>query len=136
MGRRFVLPQGQAHPFLPKIKLRTQSLGQVMNTQCHCGQVTIKLPGPPSKLNRCSCSICLRYGALWAYYVPEHINLSGPTDTYVWGDRMITFHRCQHCGVLTHWLDIDNEQTRCGINMQNMELHNLEGIPEYASHNA
>lgn len=105
-----------------------------MKTQCHCGHVTIKSPTAPVKLNRCGCSICRRYGALWAYYAPKEISISGPTDTYVWGDRMLTHHRCQNCGVLTHWLDIDCEQERCGINMQNTELRELEGIPEYNGH--
>jgi len=57
--------------------------------------------------------------------------VTGPTDTYVWGDRMITFHRCQVCGVLTHWTEIDSDVGKIGVNMQNMCASELKGIPEY-----
>lgn len=113
-----------------------------METECHCGSVRITLPHAPQKLNRCSCSICRRYGALWAYFDPEKITISGSTDTYVWGDRMIEFHRCKTCGVLTHWAHTDNGPSEgaskgsgnIGVNMQNMELSQLAGIPERDGH--
>ena len=113
-----------------------------METECHCGSVRITLPHAPQELNRCSCSICRRYGALWAYFAPEKLTISGSTDTYTWGDRMIEFHRCKTCGVLTHWAHTDNGPSRgaregngnIGVNMQNMELSQLTGIPERDGH--
>ncbi len=105
-----------------------------MDIRCHCGKVKLQLPTLPVKLNRCSCSICKRYGALWSYYAPESIKVSGSTDTYIWGDRMIAFHRCQNCGVVTHWTRIDGGSGNIGINMRNSDAATLSGIPEYDGH--
>lgn len=105
-----------------------------MNIQCHCGQVSVLLPELPRKLNRCSCSICRRYGALWSYYPANCITVSGTTDAYIWGDRMIVFHRCQICGVLTHWSHNSDASGDIGINMQNADPNALADIFEYDGH--
>ena len=105
-----------------------------MNTECHCGQIKIALQAAPEKLNRCSCSICRRYGALWAYFDQSSLKISGETDTYVWGDKMIAFHRCPNCGVLTHWSHIDGDVGKIGINMQNADQGILREIPQYDGH--
>jgi len=36
---------------------------------CHCGAVQLEIPSAPDHLTNCNCSICWRYGALWAYFV-------------------------------------------------------------------
>lgn len=105
-----------------------------MECKCHCGAVTIAIPELPSKLNRCSCSICRRYGALWGYFVPDQVRITGETDTYVWGDRMIVFHRCRECGVLTHWASNGEDFGKMGVNMQNMDVSGLIGIPQQDTH--
>lgn len=105
-----------------------------MDIHCHCRKVSIRLPGQPLKLNRCTCSICRRYGALWSYYPPESVLISGATDTYIWGDKMIAFHRCQCCGVLTHWMHIDGDIGDIGVNLQNSDPALLDGIAEYDGH--
>ena len=35
---------------------------------CHCGSVSIRLPQAPAEITHCNCSLCRRYGVLWAYY--------------------------------------------------------------------
>jgi hypothetical protein len=105
-----------------------------MNTECHCGQIKVDLQAAPEKLNRCSCSICRRYGALWAYFDPAALKILGRTDTYIWGDKMIAFHRCPNCGVLTHWSHIDGHVGKIGINMQNADQGALTKIPQYDGH--
>lgn len=42
---------------------------------CHCGHISLELPAPPAKTNECRCSVCYRYGALWAYYPEEEVNV-------------------------------------------------------------
>lgn len=44
---------------------------------------------------------------------------------------MIAFHRCQSCGVLTHWTHIDGSAGNIGVNMQNCDAVTLCDIPEY-----
>ena len=46
---------------------------------CHCGAAHWTLEGDPGSITACNCTLCSRYGALWAYdYVDERIRLDGP----------------------------------------------------------
>ena len=45
----------------------------------------------------------------------------GATQPYVWGDRMLAFHRCRSCGVTTHWQSLDGTQTRMAINARTID---------------
>jgi hypothetical protein len=88
---------------------------------CHCGAVRIVLEPAPAELTDCNCSICRRYGALWAYYERAQVqfNPKAPaTDIYMWGDKALEFHRCKTCGCVTHWLGADKSKTRMGVNMR------------------
>ena len=43
----------------------------------------------PESATACNCTMCRRYGALWAFdYEGEGINVSGPTQTYVRGESI------------------------------------------------
>jgi len=72
---------------------------------CHCGRVQIKLPKPP-KLNECHCTVCYKYGSLWAYFQPSEVTIKVADDTSLAeysrsdGDGSITFNRCCHCGCM------------------------------------
>lgn len=46
-----------------------------LTAKCHCGRVNIEIPSLPTKINECRCSICYRYGAQWAYYHPDDVNI-------------------------------------------------------------
>ena len=56
----------------------------------------------------CNCTICRRYGALWAYLrgeAPVELILRpdpAATETYRWSTEMLAFHRCKVCGCVTH----------------------------------
>ena len=71
---------------------------------CHCGTVRWSFAGTPELAAACNCTVCRRYGALWAYdYEDERIGVSGPTRVYVWGSRTIGFHFCADCGCVAYW---------------------------------
>ncbi len=76
---------------------------------------------PPETVTDCNCSICRRYGVLWAYYSPRQVVVSGATDIYMWDDRSIAFHRCKTCGCVTHWASADPARDRMGVNARLME---------------
>ena len=62
----------------------------MLTATCHCGAVKVQVPRKPRSLTSCNCSICRRYGTLWAYYKDADVQLiaaSGATDDYIWGDK-------------------------------------------------
>jgi hypothetical protein len=86
--------------------------------------VHVSVPDLPAKVTECRCTICRRYGALWAYYRKEDVALSGPTDVYVWGRRRIVFHRCSNCGCIVGWLPL-GAYPECGINARVLDGFDL-----------
>lgn len=85
---------------------------------CHCGAVRLSAPRAPTEVTECNCSICRRLGARWAYYNPSEVKIQriGSTEPYVWGDRMLAFHRCRRCGCVTHWQSLDGARPRMAVN--------------------
>ncbi len=86
---------------------------------CHCGVVTVTLAAAPTEVTLCNCSLCHRYGVIWAYYSADEVQVSpdpSPTDTYAWNGRNVDFHRCSTCGCVTHWVPRDAKRKRRGIN--------------------
>ncbi len=47
----------------------------MLSATCHCGAVRIHIPRKPRSLTNCNCSICRRYGVLWAYYRDAEVKL-------------------------------------------------------------
>jgi hypothetical protein len=101
----------------------------MISTTCHCGAVTIQIPHRPETLTNCDCSICRRYGALWAYYTRDEVKItakSGTTSAYTWGRKTIQFVRCNACGCVTHWEPTVPERgPRIGVNARNFEPDQL-----------
>lgn len=94
----------------------------MIEATCHCGAVRLSAKTEPVEVTECNCSICSRLGARWAYYSPSEVTLprAGSTQPYVWGDRMLAFHRCKACGVVTHWQSLDGTKDRMAINARTM----------------
>ena len=90
----------------------------MITASCHCGSTSLEVETAPSEVTDCNCSICRRYGTLWAYYSPKQVKRppEGTTQTYMWGDKDIAFHRCPHCGCVTHWFPVGPARDRMGIN--------------------
>jgi hypothetical protein len=72
--------------------------------------VRLEVEVAPTEVNDCNCSLCRRYGVLWAYCRPGRpgegaarlVQGEAETQAYVWGDKELAFHFCRHCGCLTH----------------------------------
>lgn len=88
----------------------------MVESSCHCGAVKLQIETAPDTVKDCNCSICHRYGVLWAYYTLDKVRITGPTDIYMWDDREIEFHRCKTCGCVTHWWPVDESRNRMGVN--------------------
>jgi len=47
---------------------------------CHCGATRFELSEAPVSLTRCTCSLCAKTRALWAYYTPAQFRLTTPQE--------------------------------------------------------
>ena len=84
-------------------------------------------------MNLCQCSICRRYGAEWIYYRVPEVDIQNKEGTstkkYIWGDRMLEFHFCDHCGCVTYWYPIDKpEENDMAVNSRMIEPEELKGV--------
>jgi len=72
-----------------------------MKGTCHCGALEWQLDGDPGSITACNCTICRRYGALWAYdWEEERIRISGATSVYTRKELkapFLEFHFCSSC---------------------------------------
>ena len=104
----------------------------MVTASCHCGAVSIDLASAPIDVTDCNCSICRRYGVLWAYYPHDAVRITGHperTAEYVWGDRELRFVRCATCGCVTHWEPlVPGPDSRRGVNMRNADPADIAGV--------
>jgi hypothetical protein len=96
----------------------------LLTATCHCGAVRVELPRRPRSLTSCNCSICRRYGALWAYYKPSSLRVvcsTGATSSYSWGRKRIRFVHCNTCGCVTHYERNGAPERTIGVNARNID---------------
>ena len=91
---------------------------------CHCGNVRWRFDRVPESATACNCTVCRRYGVLWAYdYEDEEIHVSGPTQAYVRGEH-IGFHFCPTCGCVAYWRSLEASKEgrrRIAVNLRLVE---------------
>ncbi|KAI0471649.1 Mss4-like protein [Xylariaceae sp. FL0804] len=133
---------------------------QKLTASCHCGLLTLELPEPPTSLNECRCSLCWKYGALWAYYLRRKVTVTvaattttdppgqqqGGRTAYVRSDGagsgQGSFHFCSRCGCVTHWwgcgLDGGSnpggDDEVMGVNARMLPERALEGVERSVSY--
>jgi hypothetical protein len=92
----------------------------MVKAACQCTAVRLEISRLPDWVLDCNCSICRRYVAIWSYPDAGAVTIvrgEGATDTYLWGDRELAFHRCKACGCVTHMAALDTDPpTIYGIN--------------------
>lgn len=92
---------------------------------CHCGAVKIEVPRRPRMLTNCNCSICRRYGTLWAYYKAADVRLrckAGAMESYSWGRKALKFNRCAKCGCVMNWKRVEPRKIPyMGVNARNFD---------------
>jgi hypothetical protein len=75
----------------------------LLEGSCHCGAVRWTFDRMPDGATVCNCTVCRRYGVLWAYdYENEAIRVAGATAHYCRGEAL-EFHFCATCACVTHW---------------------------------
>ena len=85
--------------------------------ECHCGAITVTLATAPTEITECNCSLCRRWGVLWAYLPADELTVAATgTDTYAWNGKHVDFHRCSVCGCITHWVPRKPGRKQRGVN--------------------
>jgi hypothetical protein len=104
----------------------------VLQGFCHCGAVRWRFSGIPESATACNCTICRRYGVLWAYdFEGEGIHVSGRTQAYVRG-KSIAFHFCPTCGCVAYWRSLEpgaEGRRRIAVNLRLTEPDAVARIP-------
>ena len=105
---------------------------------CHCGDTQFEVSEAPAGVTRCTCSLCSKRGALWAYYTPAQFRLTTPVEkvaTYRWGSRTVKHHFCGNCGCGTYsespdWSTgkPDFENPKVGVNARLLNDFDLDAI--------
>jgi len=100
---------------------------------CGCGAVRWRFDGLPESATACNCTICRRYGALWAYdFEGERIEVSGPTRVYIRGKQWLGFHFCGTCGCVAYWRGeglMPDGRRRIAVNLRLTEPEPVARIP-------
>jgi len=99
---------------------------------CHCGSVRWHLDHTPDSATACNCTVCRRYGVLWAYgHENDGVRISGNTRAY-WRGGGIEFHFCAVCGGVAYWRGRETDATgqrRIGVNLRMAEPASVAPIP-------
>jgi len=92
---------------------------------CHCGDCSWTLEGDPGPVTACNCTLCRRYGALWAYdYVDERIRIHGAPASYVRrakDDPALEILFCPTCAAVLSWRGLRREadgRMRIAVNVR------------------
>ena len=98
---------------------------------CHCGLVNWEFDSTPNSATVCNCTVCRRYGVLWAYGKEGmDVRVSGHTARYMPGEH-IGFHFCNSCGCVAYWRSInpDNDGIRrIAVNLRLAEITSISDI--------
>lgn len=93
--------------------------------ECHCGGAGWTLDGDPGPVTACNCTLCRRYGALWAYdYEGERVAVTGATRTYRRArkaDPALEIVFCPACAAVVAWRELrvaPGERRRMAVNVR------------------
>ena len=105
----------------------------MLEGSCHCGAVKWKFNVMPESATACNCTVCRRYGVLWAYdFEGEGVSASGTTTAYVWGDKSLGFHFCPSCGCVAYWRSVqarEDGRRRMAVNLRLTEPDPIAHLP-------
>lgn len=87
---------------------------------------------PLESATACNCTICRRYGALWAYdWEGYGIQIAGDTAEYTRG-RMIGFRFCPKCACVVCWRALNEDpdgRRRIAVNLRLAEPAAVADLP-------
>lgn len=117
----------------------------MVRAACHCGVVRITMEPAPNWVLDCNCSICRRYGTLWAYtwdriakrdFNATLLQGASELEAYIWGNRWIGFWRCKACGCVTHHTALQEPEKIRAINARMFANFDTGSVTIHRSDNA
>ena len=116
-----------------------------------CGEISWTLEGPQS-VTACNCTLCRRYGVLWAYdFEGEKVNITGLDKTSSFTrkdtgatDPFLEIRFCPTCACVVCWrsLNVDKEgKRRVAVNMRlacpeevsHLSVKHFDGLDTFAA---
>jgi hypothetical protein len=108
----------------------------MLTGSCHCGRSVWTLEGDPGVVTACNCTLCRRYGVLWAYdFKEEHIRLPNPTHSYVRPDKprpQIEILFCPTCANVIAWRALSSQEDGRRRAAVNVRLAHPEAVADLA----
>src|SRR5580698_4545731 len=108
----------------------------MLTGSCHCGAACWTLEGDPGPATACNCTLCRRYGVLWAYdYEGERIKVLGLSTAYARAgepDPTLEIQFCPTCGCVLCWrgLSVDSAgRRRIAVNLRLAEPNAVADLP-------
>jgi len=107
---------------------------RMITGQCHCKAIRWIARFEPTHLVSCTCSLCHRYGVLWAHGTEASVAVEAEAAmlrSYVHGDRMIDFNFCGTCGCVTHYASRPGGAADDRVSV-NMRMAGLDVVNRFA----
>jgi hypothetical protein len=119
-------PRGDGSAILRAMKLAIEGT-------CLCGAVTLGATRRPRQVTQCNCSVCRRYGTLWAYYRRSAVSITAPRGGLVsFSVRKagLRFVRCKTCGCVVCWDSTRKAaDRRFGLNTRLLDHALMANVP-------
>ncbi len=104
----------------------------MLQASCHCGAVRIEVLRKPRSVTQCTCSLCRRYAAQWAYCTRRTASVfcdPATVSAYRWGDKKLEFYHCSNCGCLTHYESVEKrDDSRIAVNARMMSPKDIVAV--------
>ena len=106
-----------------------------LSGSCACGRAGWTLTGDPGGITACNCTVCRRYGALWAYdYEGGRIALTGETAAFTRAreDPALEFRFCPACACVVAWRGLrleDDGRRRIAVNVRLADPDAVADLP-------
>lgn len=118
----------------------------MISGRCHCKTAGWTLKGDPGSITACNCTLCRRYGALWAYdFIDERISITGKTRSYRRIDAAqpaLEILFCEACACVVAWRGLEPEKDgrrRVAVNVRladpadvtHLEIDHFDGLDTF-----
>lgn len=101
---------------------------------CLCEAVKLGVTRVPRQVTQCNCTVCRKYGTLWAYYKRSAVSIVAPRGALAHFKRRprgrLRFLRCTTCGCVIQWdWPHAGAEQRIGVNARLFDHAKMANAP-------